>query len=155
MGRVAKKGPAAGAGVRIPEAAVPAGEEATGAVPAALHLVEGERPDAWTARASGQARVVVGARSAVFAPVRDLRLIVVDEEHEPAYKQDETPRYHGRDVAVSRAQLAHATCLLGSATPSLESVANVKAGKYKLDVLTKRVDDKKLPDIQIVDMRIE
>jgi primosomal protein N' (replication factor Y) len=119
------------------------------------HLGEGERLDGWTALASGQARVVVGARSAVFAPVRDLRLIVVDEEHEPAYKQDETPRYHGRDVAVYRAKLAHATCLLGSATPSLESFANVKSGKYRLDVLTKRVDDKKMPDIQIVDMRIE
>jgi primosomal protein N' (replication factor Y) len=119
------------------------------------HLGEGERLDGWTALASGQARVVVGARSAVFAPVRDLRLIVVDEEHEPAYKQDETPRYHGRDVAVYRAKLAHATCLLGSATPSLESFANVKSGKYRLDVLTKRVDDKKKPDIQVVDMRIE
>jgi len=119
------------------------------------HLSEGERLDGWTALASGQARVVVGARSAVFAPVRDLRLIVVDEEHEPAYKQDETPRYHGRDVAVYRAKLAHAVCLLGSATPSLESVANVRAGKYQLDRLTKRVDDRKLPDIHIVDMRIE
>jgi primosomal protein N' (replication factor Y) len=119
------------------------------------HLSEGERLDGWTALATGQARVVVGARSAVFAPVRDLRLIVVDEEHEPAYKQDETPRYHGRDVAVYRAKLAHAVCLLGSATPSLESFANVRAGKYRLDELTKRVDDKKLPDIHIVDMRIE
>ena len=119
------------------------------------HLGEGERLDGWTALASGQARVVVGARSAVFAPVRDLRLIVVDEEHEPAYKQDETPRYHGRDVAVYRAKLAHATCLLGSATPSLESYANVQSGKYRLDVLRKRVDDKKMPDIQIVDMRFE
>lgn len=119
------------------------------------HLGEGERLDGWSALASGQARVVVGARSAVFAPVRDLRLIVVDEEHEPAYKQDETPRYHGRDVAVYRAMLAQAVCLLGSATPSLESVANVRTGKYRLDRLTKRVDDKKLPDIQIVDMRIE
>ncbi len=119
------------------------------------HLGEGERLDGWTALASGRARVVVGARSAVFAPVRDLRLIVVDEEHEPAYKQDETPRYHGRDVAVYRAKLAGAVCLLGSATPSLESIANVRAGKYRLESLTKRVDDKKLPDIQIVDMRIE
>lgn len=119
------------------------------------HLSEGERLDGWTALASGAARVVVGARSAVFAPVRDLRLIVVDEEHEPAYKQDETPRYHGRDVAVYRAKLAHAVCLLGSATPSLESVANARAGKYRLDRLTKRVDERKLPDIQIVDMRIE
>jgi primosomal protein N' (replication factor Y) len=119
------------------------------------HLSEGERLDGWSALASGKARVVVGARSAVFAPVRDLRLIVVDEEHEPAYKQDETPRYHGRDVAVYRAKLAGATCLLGSATPSLESFANARGGKYKLDVLTKRVDDKRLPDFQIVDMRIE
>jgi primosomal protein N' (replication factor Y) len=119
------------------------------------HLSEGERLDGWSALASGKARVVVGARSAVFAPVRDLRLIVVDEEHEPAYKQDETPRYHGRDVAVYRAKLAGATCLLGSATPSLESFANARGGKYKLDVLTKRVDDKRLPDFQIVDMRVE
>lgn len=119
------------------------------------HLSEGERLDGWNALASGQARVVVGARSAVFAPVRDLRLIVVDEEHEPAYKQDETPRYHGRDVAVYRAKLARAVCVLGSATPSLESVANVRAGKYREDRLTKRVDDRKLPNIQVVDMRIE
>ncbi len=119
------------------------------------HLSEGERLDGWTALASGRARVVVGARSAVFAPVHDLRLIVVDEEHEPAYKQDETPRYHGRDVAVYRAKLAGAVCLLGSATPSLESIANVRAGKYRLDRLTRRVDDKQLPDIQVVDMRIE
>ena len=119
------------------------------------HLGEGERLDGWTALASGQARVVVGARSAVFAPVQDLQLIVVDEEHEPAYKQDETPRYHGRDVAVYRAKLAGCVCLLGSATPSLESWANVQAGKYQLNILTKRVDDKKLPDIHVVDMRIE
>ena len=119
------------------------------------HLGEGERLDGWTALASGQARVVVGARSAVFAPVQDLRLIVVDEEHEPAYKQDETPRYHGRDVAVYRAKLAGAVCLLGSATPSLESFANVRSGKYRVNLLTKRVDDKKLPDIHVVDMRIE
>ena len=119
------------------------------------HLGEGERLDGWTALASGQARVVVGARSAVFAPVKDLRMIVVDEEHEPAYKQDETPRYHGRDVAVYRAKLAGAVCLLGSATPSLESFANVRSGKYRLDLLTKRVDDRKLPDIHVVDMRIE
>jgi primosomal protein N' (replication factor Y) len=119
------------------------------------HLSEGERLDGWTALASGAARVVVGARSAVFAPVRDLRLIVVDEEHEPAYKQDETPRYHGRDVAVYRAKLAQATCLLGSATPSLESYANARGGRYRLDVLTRRVDDRQLPDIQIVDMRVE
>ncbi len=119
------------------------------------HLSEGERLDGWMALTSGQARLVVGARSAIFASVQNLRLIIVDEEHEPAYKQDEAPRYHGRDVAVYRAKLAGAVCLLGSATPSLESVANVKAGKYQLERMTKRIDDKKLPDIRIVDMRIE
>ena len=119
------------------------------------HLGEGERFDGWLALATGEARVVVGARSAVFAPVRDLRLIVVDEEHEPAYKQDETPRYHGRDVAVYRAKLTGAVCLLGSATPSLESVANARAGKYRLSTLTRRVDNRQLPAIDVVDMRIE
>jgi primosomal protein N' (replication factor Y) len=119
------------------------------------HLSEGERIDGWHSLASGEARVVVGARSAIFAPVQNLRLIVVDEEHEPAYKQDETPRYHGRDVAVMRAKLAGALCLLGSATPSLESFANVEAGKYGILCLTQRVDDRKMPRINVVDMRIE
>jgi len=119
------------------------------------HLSEGERFDGWMALASGEAKVVVGARSAVFAPVRDLRLIVVDEEHEPAYKQDETPRYHGRDVAVMRAKLCSASCLLGSATPSLESYANAVAGKYRLLQLPRRVDGRRLPAFDIVDMRIE
>jgi len=118
-------------------------------------LSEGERLDGWLALASGEARVVVGARSAVFAPVQDLRLIVVDEEHEPAYKQDESPRYHGRDVAVYRAHLAGAHCVLGSATPSLESYANVQAGKYALLELKQRVDDRRLPFIDVVDMRVE
>jgi primosomal protein N' (replication factor Y) len=119
------------------------------------HLSDGERLDGWLALAEGRARVVVGARSAIFAPVRDLRLVVVDEEHEPAYKQDETPRYHGRDVAVYRAKCVDAVCVLGSATPSLESFANAQAGKYRLSRLTRRVDDKRLPDIQVVDMRVE
>jgi len=119
------------------------------------HLSEGERLDGWLALATGEARVVVGARSAVFAPVRNLRLVVVDEEHEPAYKQDETPRYHGRDVAVMRAKLAGALCLLGSATPSLESFSNVEAGKYRLLQLTQRVDARQLPYIDVVDLRIE
>jgi primosomal protein N' (replication factor Y) (superfamily II helicase) len=119
------------------------------------HLSEGERLDGWYALATGAARIVVGARSAIFAPVRDLRLIVVDEEHEPAYKQDETPRYHGRDVAVMRAKLTRAHCVLGSATPSLESFANAEAGRYGLIQLTERIDSRKLPDIDIVDMRIE
>ncbi|MEY3775949.1 MAG: hypothetical protein RLZZ129_2729, partial [Verrucomicrobiota bacterium] len=119
------------------------------------HLSEGERLDGWLALAKGEARVVVGARSAVFAPVQNLRLIVVDEEHEPAYKQDETPRYHGRDVAVYRAKLNDAVCLLGSATPSLESYANARAGRYDLAELRQRVDARRLPHIDVVDMRIE
>ena len=119
------------------------------------HLGEGERLDGWLALASGDVRVTVGARSAVFAPVRNLRLVVVDEEHEPAYKQDESPRYHGRDVAVMRARLCGAQCLLGSATPSLESHANAVAGKYRLLRLTQRVDSRSLPSFTVVDMRIE
>jgi len=119
------------------------------------HLSEGERLDGWLALATGEARVVVGARSAIFAPVQNLQLIVVDEEHEPAYKQDETPRYHGRDVAVMRAKIAGALCLLGSATPSLESFSNAQAGKYRLIQLLQRVDARKLPFIDIVDLRIE
>jgi len=119
------------------------------------HLSDGERFDGWLALATGEARVVVGARSAIFAPVQDLRLVVVDEEHEPAYKQDETPRYHGRDVAVMRAKTCGALCLLGSATPSLESFVNAKAGKYQLLELKQRVDARQLPHIDIVDLKIE
>lgn len=117
------------------------------------HLSAGERYDAWHALASGEARVVVGARSAVFAPVRNLRLLIVDEEHEPAYKQDEAPRYNGRDVAVYRARLSEAVCVLASATPSLESLHNVTQGKYAIDRILKRVDDRSLPRIHVVDMR--
>ena len=118
-------------------------------------LSDGERHDAWRAVANGEARVVVGARSAVFAPVVNLRLIVVDEEHEPAYKQEEVPRYHGRDVAVYRAMLNKALCLLGSATPSLETLHNAEAGKYSVQRLSKRVDDRQLPLMHVVDMRYE
>tara|TARA_B100000212_G_scaffold340218_1_gene320254 strand:+ start:7639 stop:9924 length:2286 start_codon:yes stop_codon:yes gene_type:complete len=119
------------------------------------HLSDGERLDAWMALASGRAQVVVGARSAVFVPINKLGLIVVDEEHEPAFKQDETPRYHGRDVAVYRAYLENTLCVLGSATPSLESYRNVTLGKYALDRLTQRVDDRVLPMMHVVDMRQE
>jgi primosomal protein N' (replication factor Y) len=119
------------------------------------HLSDGERLDGWLSLAKGEARVVVGARSAIFAPLPNVKLIIVDEEHEPAYKQDEQPRYHGRDVAVYRAMLNGAVCLLGSATPSLESQMNVGNGKYKVNHLTKRVDDRKLPLIHVVDMRRE
>ncbi|WP_269525381.1 replication restart helicase PriA [Coraliomargarita parva] len=119
------------------------------------HLSDGERYDAWNALASGEAHVVVGARSAVFAPVQNLKLIIVDEEHEPSYKQEEAPRYHGRDVAVYRAMINQAVCVLGSATPSLESLYNVERGKYAVDRILKRVDDRQLPRLHLVDMRRE
>jgi primosomal protein N' (replication factor Y) len=119
------------------------------------HLSEGERHDEWHKIRAGRARIVIGARSAVFAPVTNLGLIVVDEEHENSYKQEETPRYHGRDLAVLRAQMEGCVCLLGSATPSLESYANALSGKYELLRLTTRVDDQQLPFIRIVDLRSE
>ncbi len=119
------------------------------------HLSDGERLDAWMACSSGKAQVVVGARSAVFAPLKNLGLVIVDEEHEPAFKQDETPRYHGRDVAVYRCFIEGAVCVLGSATPSMETYRNAINGKYKHDRLTKRVDDRPLPMTHIVDMRGE
>ena len=119
------------------------------------HLSDGERLDSWQMVAEGRARIVVGARSAVFAPVQKLGLILVDEEHEPAFKQEETPRYHGRDVAVYRSMLADCLCVLGSATPSLESVNNVNRGKYVINRLTKRVDDRRFPLFHVVDMRRE
>lgn len=118
-------------------------------------LSAGERFDAWMSLARGDAHVVVGARSAVFAPLQNLRLVVIDEEHDPAFKQGEVPRYHGRDVGVYRAMLCDAVCILGSATPSLESLYNVKTKGYRLNRLTKRVDDRELPLIHIVDMKPE
>ena len=119
------------------------------------HLSEGERYDAWRSLASGEAHVVVGARSAVFAPVQNLKLIIVDEEHEPSYKQEESPRYNGRDVAVYRAMINKSLCVLGSATPSLESLYNVERGKYAVDCILNRVDHRQLPKIHLVDMRRE
>ncbi len=119
------------------------------------HLSEGEKYDAWQSLVTGRARVVVGARSAIFAPVCDLGLIIVDEEHEGAYKQDESPRYQARDVAVYRAMLDGALCLLGSATPSLETMRNAESGKYELLRLSERVDGQPLPTVQVVDMRVE
>ncbi|MGB0409309.1 MAG: replication restart helicase PriA [Opitutales bacterium] len=119
------------------------------------HLSEGERYDAWKALACDEAHVVVGARSAVFAPVRNLKLVIVDEEHEPSYKQEDAPRYHGRDVAVYRALINKAVCVLGSATPSLESLYNVERKKYGVDRILNRVDDRELPKIHLVDMRRE
>jgi primosomal protein N' (replication factor Y) len=119
------------------------------------HLSEGERHDEWHRIRAGRARVVIGARSAVFAPVEKLGVIIVDEEHENTYKQEETPRYHGRDLAVLRGHLEKCAVLLGSATPSLESYHNAATGKYELLRLTQRVDDRKMPFIRIVDMRME
>jgi primosomal protein N' (replication factor Y) len=124
---------------------------------AVLHsrLSEGERHDEWHKIQAGRARIVIGARSAVFAPLENLGLIVVDEEHETTYKQEEAPRYHARDVAVVRAKLEGCVVLLGTATPSLESYYNAKRDKYRLLNLTLRVDDNKMPLIRIVDLRQE
>jgi primosomal protein N' (replication factor Y) len=119
------------------------------------HLSDGERHDEWHKIRSGRARIVIGARSAIFAPVEDLGLIVVDEEHENTYKQEETPRYHGRDLAVLRASMEKCAIVLGSATPSLESYHNAMLGKYELLRMECRVDDKKLPFIRIIDMRMD
>jgi primosomal protein N' (replication factor Y) len=119
------------------------------------HLSAGERHDEWHRLRRGAARVAIGARSAVFAPVQKLGLIVVDEEHEISYKQEETPRYHARDLAVVRAQMEKCAIVLGSATPSLESFHNVRTGKYQLLRLTARIDDRRMPLIRIVDLRQE
>ena len=119
------------------------------------HLSEGERHDEWHKIHSGKASIVIGARSAVFAPLRQLGLIVVDEEHESTYKQEDAPRYHARDVAIVRAKMEKSVVLLGSATPSLESYYNAAHGKYCLATLTQRIDDKQMPQIRIVDLRQE
>ncbi len=119
------------------------------------HLSDGERHDEWHRIRDGEARVVIGARSAVFAPVVNLGLIVVDEEHEPSYKQAEAPRYHARDVAVMRGHITGCTVVLGSATPAMESWDNTRKGKYNLAVLPRRADSRKMPAMRIIDMRIE
>jgi len=123
---------------------------------AVLHssLSDGERYDEWHRIRSGEARIVVGARSALFAPVHHLGLIVVDEEHEPTYKQDEAPRYNARDTAVMRGKMEKCAVVLGSATPALESYSNAKSGKYRYVDMPIRVDDRRMPPIRIVDMRI-
>jgi len=124
---------------------------------AILHsaLSDKERAEQWHRIKSGEARMVVGTRSAVFAPVADLALIIVDEEQDSSYKQEETPRYHARDVAVLRAKMANATVVLGSATPSLESYYNAKKNKYALVELPDRVEQRPLPEVEIIDMRQE
>ena len=119
------------------------------------HLSEGERHDEWHKIHSGRAQIVIGARSAVFAPLKNLGLIVVDEEHETTYKQEEAPRYHARDVAVVRAKIEKCVVVLGGATPSLESYHNATTAKYRLVTLTQRVDQKQMPLMRIVDLRQE
>ena len=124
---------------------------------AVLHsaLSEGERHDEWHRLRAGKARIAIGARSALFAPVENLGLIVVDEEHEPTYKQEESPAYHARDVAVLRGHLERCAVVLGSATPSLESFHNALKGKYGLARLPLRADHRTMPAVHIVDMRAE
>lgn len=124
---------------------------------AVLHsrLSTSERADQWRAAYEGEVRVVLGARSAVFAPLSDLGLIVIDEEHESAYKQEEAPRYHAREVALERVRRCGGVLLLGSATPSLESYRKVQEGALELLELPERVDGKPLPKVELVDMREE
>jgi len=117
------------------------------------HLSAGERHDEWHKIRQGRARIVIGARSAIFAPVEPLGLIIVDEEHEQTYKQEEAPRYHARDVAIMRGQMENAVVVLGSATPSLESFYNCQRGKFALLELPERVDNQKMPHVRVVDMR--
>ncbi len=130
---------------------------AFGSEVALLHsqLTPDERAEQWHRIRRGEARVVVGTRSAVFAPLPDLGLILVDEEHDGSYKQEETPRYHGRDVAVMRGKLLGCTVVLGSATPSLESWGNADAGRYARLEMLSRVNDRPLPVVETIDMRAE
>ncbi|MEP6619192.1 MAG: primosomal protein N' [bacterium] len=122
---------------------------------AVLHsaLSDGERHDAWQALRRGEKRIAVGARSAIFAPLRDLGAIVLDEEHESSYKQGEAPRYHAREVAIVRARAEGAVVVLGSATPSLESWTNATSGKYELLTLPDRAGGARLPKVHVVDLR--
>ncbi|MDR3749157.1 MAG: primosomal protein N' [Acidobacteriota bacterium] len=124
---------------------------------AILHsgLSDDERAEQWKRIRHGDSRIVVGTRSAIFAPLEDLALIVVDEEHDHSYKQEEMPRYHARDVAVMRAKMCNAAVLLGSATPSLETYYNATQGKYRLLELPERIEKRPLPEVEILDMREE
>jgi primosomal protein N' (replication factor Y) len=132
-------------------------DQAFGQQVALLHsaLTPEERSEQWRRIRRGAAPIVVGTRSAIFAPAPDLGLVIVDEEHDQSYKQEETPRYNARDVAVMRAKLANAVVVLGSATPSLESWQNAGAGKYTRVELRERVMNRPLPEIELIDMRRE
>jgi len=124
---------------------------------AILHsgLSDDERAEQWKRIRNGESHIVVGTRSAIFAPLPDLSLIVVDEEHDHSYKQEEMPRYHARDVAVMRAKMCYAAVILGSATPSLETYHNAVQGKYRLLKLPERIEKRPLPEVEILDMREE
>ena len=124
---------------------------------AVLHsrLLGSKRVSEWQRISSGQARIVIGPRSAIFAPVKDLGLVVVDEEHETSYKQEDVPRYNARDVAIKRAEFSNAVVILGSATPSLESFYAAKNGKFTIIELAERIDSRLMPAVDIVDMREE
>jgi len=125
---------------------------------AAMHsrMTDMERRETWRLAHEGKCRIVIGPRSAVFAPLKNIGIVIVDEEHESAFKQfDKMPRYHGRDVAIVRAKCEGAVVVLGSATPSFESYSNAKAGKYTLLELPDRIDDARMPVIEIVDMVVE
>ena len=119
------------------------------------HLTDAERREEWMRLQRGEARIAIGARSAVFAPLSNLGLIIVDEEHENTYKQEETPRYHARDVAVLRGRLEGCPVILGSATPSVESYRNALTGKYRLLELPRRADGQIMPLIRVVDLRLQ
>ncbi|PYQ18471.1 MAG: primosomal protein N', partial [Acidobacteria bacterium] len=149
-----------GALILVPEIAltpllVRAANARFGRIVSVLHseLSAGERHDQWWRIREGDAPVVVGARSAVFAPLPEVGLLVVDEEHDGAYKQEDSPRYHARDVAVMRGRLEGAPVVLGSATPSVESHANAEKGKYKRLVLPCRIGRQGLPKVEVVDRR--
>lgn len=124
---------------------------------AVLHsgLTKSTRNQQWAAAANGDARVVIGARSAVFAPLKDVGIIIVDEEHDGSYKQDQLPRYNARDAAVKRGQIEGCPVVLGSATPSLESWSNARAGRYTLWSLPSRVGEGRMPKVQIVNMALD
>lgn len=124
---------------------------------AVLHssLSDGERHDEWHRIRNGEAQIAIGARSALFSPIENVGLIVVDEEHEATYKQDESPRYNARDVAVMRGHLENCCVVLGSATPAMESFKNVRDGRYELAEMLMRVDDRSMPLMRVIDMRIE
>ncbi|MDB5352630.1 MAG: primosomal protein [Planctomycetota bacterium] len=119
------------------------------------HLSDVERHRHWRAIAAGEVQVVVGARSAVFAPARNLGLIVIDEEHESTFKQESIPRYHARDVAIVRAQKLGVPVLLGSATPAMESWRNAESGRYTKLTLSKRVAERPMPEVGLIDLRNE